>query len=86
MRLDQWLWAIRAFNSRTRAAVAIKAGQVLVDGETAKPARMVKPQEVVTVLGWKTEEMFRVLGAPPSRVGAQLVPAYAELVSPLRFN
>jgi hypothetical protein len=47
---------------------------------------MVRPQEVVTVLGWKTEEMFRVLGAPPSRVGAQLVPVYAEPVFPLHFT
>jgi ribosomal 50S subunit-recycling heat shock protein len=82
MRIDQWLWAIRAFKSRTSAAVAVKAGKVLVDGVQCKPARELHPQEVVTVRDWEQELMLRVLGVPPSRVGASLVPAYAERVRP----
>lgn len=83
MRLDQWLWAVRAFKSRTLAADAIKAGRVLVDGMPCKPARELHPLEVVTVLDWEEHRMLRVLGAPPSRLGAKLVPAYAERVAPM---
>jgi ribosome-associated heat shock protein Hsp15 len=82
MRIDQWLWAIRAFKSRTSAASAVKAGHVLVDGECCKPARELHLQEVVTVRDWERELMLRVLGAPPSRVGASLVPDYAQRILP----
>ena len=83
MRLDQWLWAVRAFHTRTLATGAIRAGQVLVDGEPSRPAHEVHPQEVVTILAWQRERMLRVLAAPRSRVGAKLVPLYAEPAEPL---
>ena len=70
MRLDQWLWAVRAFKSRTAAADAIKAGRVLVDGMPCKPAREFRPLEVVTVLDWERPRMLRVLGAPAKPSGA----------------
>ena len=62
---------------------AVKAGQVLVDGAPARPAHEVRPQEVVTILARQRERMLRVLAAPRSRVGAKLVPLYAEPVEPL---
>ena len=42
VRIDKWLWAARFFKSRGLAQEAIEAGRVLVDGERAKPARVVK--------------------------------------------
>lgn len=41
VRLDKWLWAARFFKTRTLAHVAIEGGKVSVDGERAKPSRMV---------------------------------------------
>lgn len=49
VRLDKWLWAARFFKSRTLAVTAIDAGRVLVAGERAKPARLIKVGERLNV-------------------------------------
>jgi len=77
MRLDQWLWAVRVFKSRSLAADAIKTGRVEVDGQEAKPAHEIRPEEVITVHFVERARILRVLGAPPSRVAAKFVPEYA---------
>jgi ribosome-associated heat shock protein Hsp15 len=80
MRLDQWLWEVRIFSTRTRAAEAIKAGRVSADCQQCKPAHVVKLGELVVVRFGETERAWRVVGFPKSRVGAKLVPQFAEAV------
>lgn len=87
MRLDVWLWAVRAFKTRGLSLDAIKAGAVEVDGQSCKPARAVRVGECVTIRvdsGFAVwTRTLRVLGTPASRVGAKLVPQFAEdLTSP----
>ena len=82
MRLDQWLWAVRLFKTRTRAAEAIKGGHVRVNGLAAKPAHQVKPGETVVAQIGTLARTMRVLDAPHSRVGAQLVAQFAEDLTP----
>jgi ribosome-associated heat shock protein Hsp15 len=82
MRLDVWLWAVRAYKTRPMAVAAIKHGRVEIHGMATKPAREVKRGEIITlrvetdVTNWT--RMLRVVEIPPSRVGAKLVPLYAE--------
>lgn len=82
MRLDVWLWAVRAYKTRALAVSAIKNGRVLIGGATAKPSRHVKGGDVITlrldtdVTVWT--RTLSVVDAPASRVGAKLVPRYAE--------
>lgn len=82
MRLDQWLWAVRAHKTRTLAVEAIKAGQVEIGGVPTKPAREVHPGEIVTVQTGPLLRTLKVIGAPAARVGAPLVPRYAEDLTP----
>ena len=82
MRLDLWLWAVRVFKTRALAAAAIKAGQVKVNGLQAKPAREVHPGETVIARVGPVTRTVRTLGAPESRVGAKLVPQFAEDLTP----
>lgn len=82
MRLDQWLWAVRLFKTRSLAAAAIKGGHVKVNGSATKPAHEAKASEVVTVRIEIMTRTVRVLGAPPARVAAKLVPQYAEELTP----
>lgn len=82
MRLDQWLWAIRIYKTRSIAAEAIRGGHVKIGGEATKPAHEVRPGEVVVALVNQTTRTVRVLGAPPSRVGAKLVAQFAEDLTP----
>ena len=77
MRVDQWLWAIRVFKSRARAAGAIKAGSVRVNGQTCKPAHETRAGETIEVSLGNSIRSWTVLGAPASRVSAKLVPSFA---------
>jgi ribosome-associated heat shock protein Hsp15 len=82
MRLDQWLWAVRLFKSRKLAAESIKGGHVKIKGVAIKPAHDAKPGELVIVRIGIMTRTLRVLDAPPSRVGAKLVPQFAEDLTP----
>lgn len=42
VRMDKWLWAARFFKTRALAADAVAAGKVLVEGERAKPAKLLQ--------------------------------------------
>lgn len=48
-RIDKWLWCARFFKTRTLAADAIKAGRITVNGQTAKPSRMVRAGDELVV-------------------------------------
>jgi ribosome-associated heat shock protein Hsp15 len=82
MRLDQWLWAVRVFKTRSRATEAIKAGRVKMNGAAVKPASEVRPGAIITARIDLVTRTLRVIGAPPSRVGAKLVPQFAEELTP----
>lgn len=82
MRLDQWLWAVRLYKTRTLAAEAIKGGHVKLNGDACKPAREVKPGELVIARCGQITRTMKVLGAPDARVGAKLVPQFAEDLTP----
>lgn len=49
LRLDRWLWHVRAFRTRPLAASRISAGGVRVNGQPCrKPGRAVGPGDIVT--------------------------------------
>ena len=82
MRLDQWLWAVRVFKTRTLAADGIKAGHVRVNGEPCKPAREARSGDTIVACVGIMTRTVRVIADPPSRVGAKLVPQFAEDLTP----
>ena len=49
VRLDKWLWAARFFKTRQLAIEAINAGHVELNGDRAKPAKSVKPDDEITI-------------------------------------
>lgn len=80
-RIDKWLWAARIFKTRTIAAEACKKGRVSINGVQAKPARMIKPGDVISVKKSPITYSFKVLQAIEKRVGAKLVPEIMENVT-----
>ena len=74
-RIDKVLWAIRVFKTRTEATDACKGGKVKVGGVNAKPSRMLKVGEVVEIRKGAVQYSYH-------RLGAKLVPDYAENLTP----
>ena len=82
MRLDQWVWAVRLFKTRSLAVEAIKGGHVKVNGSSTKPAHEPKPGELVTARIGIMTRTLRVLDSPKSRVSAKLAAQFAEDLTP----
>lgn len=49
VRIDKWLWAARFFKTRGLAAEAVDGGKVEINGERAKPSRIVRAGYRITV-------------------------------------
>ena len=49
VRIDKWLWAARFYKTRSAATDAVLGGLVQVGGERVKPARDVRPGDVLEV-------------------------------------
>lgn len=82
-RIDKWLCNVRIFKSRSLASESCKRKRVSVNGLLVKPGHEVNVGDEVIVRKPPITFKFRVIGFPPSRVGASLVPRYAEnLTSP----
>lgn len=47
VRLDKWLWAARFYKTRALAAEAVDKGRVQVNGQPAKPARQLRPGDLI---------------------------------------
>ncbi len=82
VRIDKYLWAIRAFKTRTEAADACKGGKVKVGQVSAKPSRPVQAGEIIKIHKGAVEYTYRVVEPTEHRVGAALVPQYAENLTP----
>ena len=76
MRIDQYLWCVRLFKSRNIATNACKKGQVLVNGQSVKPAREILPLDRIKVRKDQSWRYLEVIALPKSRVGAKLVGLY----------
>jgi ribosome-associated heat shock protein Hsp15 len=81
-RIDKWLWAVRLFKTRTLAADACRAGEVLIAGQRTKPAREVHAGEIISAKAHGVQRTVKVLAVPRSRVGAKLVADFLEDLTP----
>ncbi|MBO5061967.1 MAG: RNA-binding S4 domain-containing protein [Prevotella sp.] len=80
-RIDKWLWAARIFKTRSVAANACKNGRVTINGSNVKPARIIKPNEIIDVKKPPITYSFKVLQCIEQRVGAKLIPQIYENVT-----
>ena len=81
-RIDKWLWSVRIFKTRTISAEACKKGRVTINGVQAKPSKMVKEGDTVSVRKAPVTYTFKVLQAIENRVRAKLVPQMMENITP----
>ena len=81
-RIDKYLWAVRVFKTRTEATDACKGNKVKVDGVAVKPSRPVKVGNTIEVRKGSVQYIYKVKALLENRVGARIVPEYAENLTP----
>lgn len=61
LRLDKWLWTTRFFRSRSLAGAACDGGKVDVNGLRAKPAKPVRPGDLLRITLPRGKRLIKVL-------------------------
>lgn len=82
VRIDKYLWAIRAFKTRSEATDACNGGKVKLNEAPVKPAKAVRVGDVISVRKGAVQFTYKVVQPLEKRVGAALVPQYAENLTP----
>ena len=79
LRMDKWLWAARFFKTRSLAARAVDGGKVRLNGESAKPSRILKVGDELSVRVGELEWLVEVRALSRSRgPAAQAALLYTE--------
>jgi ribosome-associated heat shock protein Hsp15 len=71
-RVDQWLWAVRIYKSRSIASDACKGGHVSVNGRSAKAAHPVRVGDRVEAYAGERQRVLEVVRLIDKRVSAPL--------------
>lgn len=82
VRIDKWLWCVRAFKTRSAAAEACRDGAVTVNGNDAKPGRDVRSGDIVTIRSHGLTRTLRAEAPPRTRVAAKELPALMTDLTP----
>ena len=81
-RIDKYLWSIRVYKTRNEATEACKGNKVQVNGVNAKPSREVHAGDMLAVRKGMVQMSFKVIQVADKRMGASLVPEFAENLTP----
>lgn len=82
MRIDIWLWCIRAYRTRSKSSAACKASHVRLNGQVVKPASSVRIGDEVSIEYPRLKRVLRVVELLPRRVGAPLAIQHYEDLTP----
>ncbi|NEU07688.1 RNA-binding S4 domain-containing protein [Flavihumibacter sp. R14] len=83
LRIDKYLWSIRAFKTRSIATEACKAGRVKLNGQNLKPSHVVKIGEVYTVQKGIERRVIQVAALLERRVDAKTAVNFYEDLTPV---
>jgi len=82
VRIDKWLWAVRAFKTRSLASEACRSGKVKISDLSVKPSRELREGEIITLSQPPVLRTLRVLSLSGNRVSAKLVSTLMEDLTP----
>jgi ribosome-associated heat shock protein Hsp15 len=83
LRVDKWLWAARFFKSRSLAAAACDGGKVDVNGQAVKPAKAIRPGDLIEVTQRDGKRIARVVALSDKRgSGTQAALLFEDLTPP----
>ena len=82
LRIDKWLWAARAFKTRSLAAEACDGGKVDLNGDAAKPAKPVRAGDRVEITTPVGRRILKVVALSDRRGPAPAARALYEDLTP----
>ncbi|WP_295951384.1 S4 domain-containing protein [Rhodoferax sp.] len=85
LRIDKWLWAARFYKTRSLATEEVNKGRVQIGGQDVKPAREVKPGDLLTLRQGPVLRTIEVVGISQARGPAPVAQAlYTETADSLQ--
>jgi ribosome-associated heat shock protein Hsp15 len=78
VRIDKWLWAARFFKTRSLATDAVEGGRARLGGERIKPARNIKPGDMLRVENESGVYELRVMALSDKRGPASVAQTLYE--------
>ena len=82
VRIDKWLWAVRIYKTRGLATTACREGRVTIAGQSVKPSRDVKLNDLILARNGDITRTIKVLGLLEQRVAAPAAKEFAEDLTP----
>ncbi|MFP4070337.1 MAG: RNA-binding S4 domain-containing protein [Verrucomicrobiota bacterium] len=82
VRLDKWLWAVRAYKTRSDAAEACRGSAVRLNGQIAKPSAKLRIGDTVVARTKALTRTLQVRNLTEKRIGAPRVPEYLDDQTP----
>ena len=83
LRIDKYLWAIRAFKTRSISTEACKAGRVKLEGNNLKASHIVKIGELYTVQKGSDKKIIEVIALLDRRVDAKTAVNFYKDLTPI---
>lgn len=71
VRIDIWLWAVRLFKTRSLAGASCRGSKVRINGELAKPSKMLRVGDMLDIQKDKSQITVEVLNVLKKRVSAK---------------
>jgi ribosome-associated heat shock protein Hsp15 len=82
IRIDKFLWSVRIFKTRSRAAQACELGKVFVGGQWVKASRMVRAGDEISIRFGAFTRIWKVITPVANRQPARLVGEYCTEITP----
>ena len=76
VRIEEFLWAVRIFETRTLAAEACDKGRITIDENPVKSSRHVRVGDVILVRKPPLLHTYKVIAILNTRLSAELVKQY----------
>ena len=71
VRIDKFLWAVRAYKTRGQAISAIRMGRILINGHPVKPSRVIEGNDILTVRKPPVKYTFKIIIPLSNRFSAK---------------
>ena len=78
MRIDQFLWNIRYFKSRSQSTDACKKGKIKINNKIIKPSKEIGIGEIIEIRKKQNIFMIKISDIPKKRVGPKISNLYFE--------